>query len=74
MTELSQVKRKTHPANDDLMPFDGGETLHDQLLCRFLLVKGDKAEVLRGVLLGLVNRTDNFDNRSKLVGELISFI
>ena len=56
------------------MPFDGGETLHDQLLCRFLLVKGDKAEVLRGVLLGLVNRTDNFDNRSKLVGELISFI
>ena len=74
MTELSQVKRKTHPANDDLMPLDGGETLHDQLLCWFLLVKGDKAEVLRGVVLRLVNWADDFDYRSKLVGKSISII
>merc|ERR1719239_382117 len=55
-----------HPANDDLMSLDGGETLHDQLLRWFLLVKGDKAEVLGGVVLGLVNWADNFDYRSKL--------
>ena len=56
------------------MPLDGGETLHDQLLCWFLLVKGDKTEVLGSVVLRLIDWTDNFDNRSKLVGELISFI
>ena len=56
------------------MPLDGSETLHDQLLGWFLLVKCDKAEVLGGVVLGLVNWTDDFDNRSKLVGESISII
>ena len=56
------------------MPLDGGETLHDQLLCWFLHAKGDKTEVLGGVVLRLVNWADNFHYRTKLVEKSFSIV
>ena len=48
------------------MSFQGGGALEDQLPGRLLLVEGDEAEVLGGVVAQLVYRANHFYHRSKL--------
>ena len=55
-----------YPADDKLMPLQSGGALEDQLPGRLLLVEGDEAEVLRGVVAQLVHGADNLNHCSKL--------
>ena len=48
------------------MSFQGGGALEDQLPGRLLLVEGDKAEVLGGVVAQFVHGANHFNHRSKL--------
>ena len=48
------------------MSLEGGGALEDQLPGRLLLVEGDEAEVLGGVVAQLVHGADHFNHRSKL--------
>ena len=48
------------------MSFQGGGALEDQLPGRLLLVEGDEAEVLGGVVAQLVHGADNLNHCSKL--------
>ena len=48
------------------MSLEGGGALEDQLPGRLLLVKGDEAEVLGGVVAQLVHGANHFNHRSKL--------
>ena len=57
-----------YPADDKLMPLQSGGALEDQLPGRLLLVEGDEAEVLRGVVAQLVHGANHFYHRPKLVG------
>ena len=57
-----------YPADDKLMPLQSGGALEDQLPGRLLLVEGDEAEVLRGVVAQLVHGANHFYHSSKLVG------
>ena len=50
------------------MSFQGGGALKDQLPGRLLLVEGDEAEVLGGVVAQLVHGANHFYHSSKLVG------
>ena len=57
---------RSYPADDELMSLEGGGALEDQLPGRLLLVKGDEAEVLGGVVAQLVHRADHLNHCSKL--------
>ena len=48
------------------MSLEGGGALEDQLPGRLLLVEGDEAEVLGGVVAQLVHGANHFNHRSKL--------
>ena len=48
------------------MPLQSGGALEDQLPGRLLLVEGDEAEVLRGVVAQLVHGANHFYHSSKL--------
>ena len=55
-----------YPADDKLMPLQRGGALVYQLPGRLLLVEGDEAEVLGGVVAQLVHGANHFNHRSKL--------
>ena len=57
---------RSYPADDELMSLEGGGALEDQLPGRLLLVEGDEAEVLGGVVAQLVHGADNLNHCSKL--------
>ena len=59
---------RSYPTDDELMSLEGGGALEDQLPGRLLLVEGDEAEVLGGVVAQLVHGADHFYHRPKLVG------
>ena len=48
------------------MSLEGGGALEDQLPGRLLLVEGDEAEILGGVVAQLVHGANHFNHRSKL--------
>ena len=56
------------------MSFQGGGALEDQLPGRLLLVEGDEAKVLRGVVAQLVHGADNLNHCSKLKNRSSEFL
>ena len=59
---------RSYPTDDELMSLEGGGALEDQLPGRLLLVEGDEAEILGGVVAQLVHGANHFYHSSKLVG------
>ena len=57
---------RSYPTDDELMSLEGGGALEDQLPGRLLLVEGDEAEILGGVVAQLVYGADHLNHCSKL--------